>query len=153
MKTKMCGEGGEEVIPFWLIYFSEWKTLPNNSQSQTFKRNLRRSVRPFLPLLIPGSPQTENNLIQCLQFLARLKIKFKDWITPTQPVLFCPSSSSVSLSKMSSVSVWTRGFCFIISSPQHSKALGLLPPGAPEGGIPCRALPSLLLSWRRSFPS
>lgn len=133
MKARISGEGGEEIISFWFIYFSEWKTLPKKSQSQTFKHSLRCSVRPFLPLLIPGSPQTENYLIQCLQFLARLKIKFKDWITPTQPVLFCPSSSSISLSKMSSVSMWTRGFCFIISSPQHLKALGAAASGCSRG--------------------
>lgn len=131
------------VISFWFIYFSKLKTLPKNSQSQTSKHNLRFSVRPFAPLLIPGSAQTQNDLIQCFQFLARLKIKFKDWITPTQSVLFCPTSS-ISLSKMSSVSIWTRGLCFIISSAQHLKALGL--PGIPWERCPLPALLELLPS-------
>lgn len=144
----MCGGGGWKVISFWWICLSKWKMLPKNFQTQTFKHSLRCSVR----LLIPGSPQTENELIQCLQFLARLKIKFKDWISSTQSVLFCPTSS-ISLSKMSSVSIWTRGFCFIIFSPQYLKALGSYLSVLQRQEFPCRALPSLLFSWRRSFPS
>lgn len=29
IKPKTCGEGGEELISFWLIYFSKWKPLLN----------------------------------------------------------------------------------------------------------------------------
>lgn len=73
-------------------------------------------------------------LSQCLQFLARNKIKFKDWITSTQSVLFCPTNS-ISLSKMSSAHIWTRGFSIIIFSHKYLKTLGLPPLSAPKARI------------------
>lgn len=123
------------------------------SQSQTFEHNSRCSVRPFLPP--PDSRLTTDikrpNSVPSVPCQTE-KIKFQDWITPTQSVLFCPRSS-ISLSKMSSVSIWTRGFCFhnLLSWALESTwaPASLCSPGRNSLQSPVLSL----LSWGRSFPS
>lgn len=73
-----------------------------------------------------------------------MKIRFKDCVISTQSVLFCPTNP-ISLSKMSSVYIWTRGLCIPIFSCKYLKALGPLPLCGPKARIHLQrnAFPSL----------
>lgn len=63
-----------------------------------------------------------------------MKIRFKDCVTSTQSVLFCPTNP-ISLSKMSRVCIWTRGLCILIFSCKYLKAPGPLPLWGPKAWI------------------